>query len=194
VKPSLFPALALALASVLALAGCATARTDTAAAAAQPPSTSTATATATATASPSPSPTSSTPPGDRDLKAALILKRAADTYRQAGKTDYFDAWWSYLTQGVIVSGLFVDTARKAYSDAGDLYGQDQTPTALDDWDELMDGKGQLVTHATLWHDRDNEAEYQATLITLDQADRLADQIAPGATYRPTPVPPLVPAP
>ncbi|MBE4720487.1 hypothetical protein DAD99_20805 [Pseudarthrobacter sp. AB1] len=178
--------LSLIIATTLAISGCATARTGTAAP-----------TEATPASVPSPTPT---PDKDRDMKAALILKRAADVYRQqlgeghgylrAGKTDYYDAWWSYLTQGILGSGLFVDTARTAYSDATELYGLDQYPKALDDWDELMDGRGQLVTHATLWHDRGNEAEYQAALITLDNADRLADKIAPGVTYTPSPVPPL----
>jgi hypothetical protein len=183
----------LALVSLLTLSGCATTGTSTAAAV-KPTE-------APMTSEPSPS---RTPDKDRDVKSALILKRAADVYRQrmaeghgyrqAGKTDYFDAWWQYLTQGIMVSGLFVDTARAAYGDATELYGNDPYPAALDDWDELMDAKGQLVTHATLWHDRGNDAEYQAALIALDNADRLADQIAPAATYTPTPLPALVPSP
>jgi hypothetical protein len=187
-RTAIFP---IALAAALSLPSCAAPHQNTAPTAAAAPAT-------TVAATPTPS---ATPPGDKDLKAALILKAAADTYRQelaeghgykrAGSTDHYDAWWSYLTQGAFTPGLLVDTARRAYNDAGDLYGQDAYPAALDDWDDLMDGHGPFYTHAYLWHDRGNEAEYQATLNTLDEADRLADQLHPGAKYQPTPVPPLV---
>lgn len=142
--------------------------------------------------------------GERDVKAALRLKKADDMYRQrlieghtyktTAKMDYFDAWWSYMTVGLTGSGKLIDSAQVAYSDAMDFYGQDATPGALDDWDTLMDARGEFDIHTSLWHSTGNDAEYQASLIVLDRADRLADQIAPGAVYKPTPLPPLVPSP
>lgn len=141
---------------------------------------------------------------ERDIKAALRVKEADDMYRQrlieghsykvAGKTDYFDVWWSYMTIGLTGSGKLIDSAQVAYSDATDFYGQDATPGALDDWDTLMDAKGEFDIHTSRWHSTGNDAEYQASLIVLDRADRLADQIAPGAVYNPIPLPLLVPSP
>lgn len=138
------------------------------------------------------------------MKAALRLKKADDMYRQrlieghaykvADKTDYVDAWWSYMTVGLSGSCKLIDSAQVAYSDATDFYGHGGTPVALDDWDTLMDARGEFDIHTSLWHSTGNDAEYQASLIVLDRADRLADQIAPGAAYTPAALPPLVSGP
>ncbi|GGH94644.1 hypothetical protein GCM10007170_18320 [Arthrobacter liuii] len=154
---------------------------------------------ASASASATPSPTADP---DRDMNAALILKKTADVYRQrmaeahgyavTKNTEALDTFWLLMTDMVHGHGRFVSLSQRAYSDASDLYGEAPTPAALDDWDDVMDANGPLVTHATLWREAGNEAEYQATLNVLDQADRLANQLSSKAQYTSTPLPPLVP--
>lgn len=91
-------------------------------------------ATSPSTAMTSASPTRSLSPGDlkkRAGSATLFLKKADDEYRQrlleghnykvAGNSEYYDAWWSYLTQGMLVSAKLVDTAQYGYSQATDLW-------------------------------------------------------------------------
>ena len=61
----------------------------------------------------------------------MRLKKADDMYRQrlieghaykaAGKMDYFDVWWSYMTVGLTGSGKLIDSAQVAFSDVTDLY-------------------------------------------------------------------------
>lgn len=138
----------------------------------------------------------------RDTNAALILKKTADVYRQrmaeahiyAATNDHeaLDTFWLLMTDMVHGHGRFVSLSQRAYSDASDLYGEAPTPVALDEWDDVMDANGPLVTHATLWREAGSEVEYQAVLNVLDQADRLANQLSLNAPYTSVPLPPLVP--
>lgn len=120
-----------------------------------------------ATASTAPLPTK-TP---KNTKATLLLKKATDIYRQclaeahgcmsAGNTENLDTFW-LMTNTVHGHGSFNSTARRAYADATELYGEALTPAALESWDAFTDTDGPLVTYASPWRERRSEAGHQSS--------------------------------
>lgn len=115
--------------------------------------------------------------------AVTILKKATNWYRDrleqghsyiaAKDSTDFQTWWEQMNLG-----LLVDEARKAYGDVTDLY-QENEPAPADDWDEIMDGKGEFPTAAKAWAQSHSEADYTKATSALDHADAVAETITPG---------------